>query len=280
MKQQNFILIGAAGFVAPRHMAAIKAVGGELVAACDPHDAVGVLDRYFPRCEFYTSAVEMIIMFSQKADYAVVCSPNYLHAEQTLLALEHGMNVIIEKPAAMSAAAVTMMRQKAGEVGKTVNCILQMRLHHDAELMLAHERQRKGLSVVEIDYHTPRGPWYTKAWKSDPGKSGGLVFNIGVHLFDLALLAFGGCRKHKTKIDGNAAEGGLVLEHAEVRFDLSINGREKARKFRVNGIEYDFTNGFDDLHAESYRRILEGKGFTLEDALPAIALCERLSHAD
>jgi UDP-N-acetyl-2-amino-2-deoxyglucuronate dehydrogenase len=275
IKNPKFVLMGAAGFVAPRHMDAIKRVGGKLVAACDPHDAVGVLDRYFPRCNFYTEFVEMLA--TERADYAVICTPNHTHTYLACLAVGAGMDVIMEKPAAVSVEALTGLKALADKAGKTVNCILQMRLHHDAHLMMGHAEQFSDRQQVDIEYHTPRGPWYQKSWKSDTEKSGGLVFNIGVHLFDMALQAYGTCRGYRAKIDGNLATGFLNLDRADVDFNLSINGQEKQRVFKVGKCEYDFTNGFDDLHVESYRRILDGKGFTLEDALPAIDLCEKLT---
>jgi UDP-N-acetyl-2-amino-2-deoxyglucuronate dehydrogenase len=275
----RFMLIGAAGFVAPRHMAAVKAVGGDLVAACDPNDAVGVLDRYFPVCEFFKNDIEMFDAFYEKADYVVICSPNYLHQAQAMRALQAGFDVIVEKPAAISSQGIENMMAVESKTGKRVNCILQMRLHHDAEIMLAHEGNRISNAKVSIDYHTPRGPWYAKSWKSDPDKSGGLVFNIGVHLFDLALTAFGGCNGHKIILDGNRTYGNLSFERAALDFDLSINCRAKSRKFVVDRCEYDFTNGFDDLHVKSYQKILDGSGFGLRETLPAIRLCERLMSA-
>lgn len=275
IKNPKFVLMGAAGFVAPRHMDAIKRVGGKLVAACDPHDAVGVLDRYFPRCNFYTESVEMLT--NERADYAVICTPNGTHAYLASLAMSLGFNVILEKPAAISIDSMQSLQAISATSGKTVNCILQMRLHHDAHLMMGHAEQSSDRHRVQIDYHTPRGPWYQKSWKSDTEKSGGLVFNIGVHLFDMALQAYGKCHGFQAKIDGNLATGFLHLDRADVDFNLSINGMDKQRVFRVGKCEYDFTNGFDDLHVESYRRILDGKGFTLDDALPAIDLCEKLT---
>jgi UDP-N-acetyl-2-amino-2-deoxyglucuronate dehydrogenase len=267
--------MGAAGYVAPKHMDAIKRNGGKLVAACDPHDAVGVLDRYFPCCHFYKDFFEMLS--SERADYAVICTPNHTHSYLMGMAIASGFNVIVEKPATISTDALRDLQGMAAKAGKTVNCILQMRLHHDAHLMVGHSSMANERQNVQIEYHTPRGPWYQKSWKSDPDQSGGLVFNIGVHLFDLALQAYGDCKCHYAEINGNVARGRLELKRANVDFALSINGQEKSRVFRVGPCEYDFTNGFDDLHVESYRRILDGKGFTLEDAMPAIDLCEKLS---
>lgn len=275
VNKPTFILIGAAGYVAPKHLAAIKEVGGELVAAVDKSDAVGVLDRYFPKCEFYHNQLD--IPDSLKSDYAVICLPNNQHAISAYHALDAGMNVILEKPATIGVEKLDELKVVERSNGNRVNCILQMRLHHDAQLMMAHERECSRRAQVEIEYHTPRGPWYAKSWKSDRSKSGGLLFNIGIHLFDLALEVFGGWQNYSVVIDQNEANGELTLDNADVRFHLSINGRPKSRKFLVNGCEYDFTNGFEDLHAESYWRILNGRGFGLDDARPAIDLCERLS---
>jgi UDP-N-acetyl-2-amino-2-deoxyglucuronate dehydrogenase len=271
----TFILLGAAGFVAPRHMAAIRSVGGDLVAAVDPCDSVGVLDSYFPKCRFYKNHLDCFE--NEHADYVVICTPNHLHAIQACQAMQAGMDVIVEKPAAISATHLAELLEVERITGKRANCILNMRLHHDAVLMGAHEPERLPGSQIDIEYHTPRGPWYQQSWKSNHSKSGGLLFNIGIHLLDLALNVFGKCRKSDVAVSQNQAEGVLQLERGTVQFRLSINGRPKSRTFTVNGLEYDFTNGFDDLHTASYQAILNGNGFGLEDARPAIELCEKLS---
>lgn len=278
----KFILIGAAGYVAPRHMAAIKAVGGELIAAADPHDSVGVLDRYFPECRFYRNYLDIPEELTRYADYVVICTPNHNHALAAWWALEHEMDAIIEKPATISVKKLDELREIERATGKRVNCILQMRLHHDADLLFAFADMIQGRPVVDIEYQTPRGPWYAESWKADKLKSGGILFNIGVHLIDLAILAFGPTIKVMTQpfiVHEGLAFGPIHLEKADLFVNLSIATEKRIRRFKVGQAEFDFTSGFEDLHTESYRRIIEGKGFGLEDARPSIELCERLSNA-
>ena len=272
----NFILIGAAGYVAPRHMAAIAAVGGELVAAVDLRDSVGILDHYAPKCAFYKNWYDV----EERADYVVICTPNNTHAVAAYWALDSGMDVILEKPACIRMKNLRELQEVEKSTGKQVNCILQMRLHPEA-VNMRKDQVLNNWRVVNIDYHTPRGPWYFKSWKADKGKSGGILFNIGVHLFDLAISVFGKPTQEKIEIekDDHHATGGVNFERAGASFNLSINGKDRERVFHVDGEPYDFTDGFEDLHIASYRRILDGKGFTLEDAAPAIELCERLSNA-
>lgn len=281
MSRPTFILIGASGYVAPRHMAAIKAVDGDLIAAVDPHDSVGVLDRYFPKCQFFRDHLDAFEKV--KADYAVICTPNNTHGVMAWHAMEAGMNVILEKPATITAGRIDELQEIEKATGKRVFCILQMRLHPEAESM-KHQQSKDTWRVVGIDYHTPRGPWYFESWKANKAKSGGILFNIGIHLFDLAISTFGlplssTYDKFINEVSDHDAIGSLELEHAAVSFDLSINGHKRERIFYVDGEPYDFTNGFDDLHLQSYINILSGKGFTLEDARPAIELCERLTNA-
>jgi len=272
----KFILIGAAGYVAPRHMAAIKAVGGELIAAVDLRDSVGLLDQYAPKCAFYKNWYDV----EERADFVVICTPNNTHAVAAYWALDSGMDVILEKPACIRMKNLRELQEVEKSTGKQVNCILQMRLHPEA-VNMRKDQVLNNWRVVNIDYHTPRGPWYFKSWKADKGKSGGILFNIGVHLFDLAISVFGKPTQEKIEIekDDHHATGGVNFERAGASFNLSINGKDRERVFHVDGEPYDFTDGFEDLHIASYRRILDGKGFTLEDAAPAIELCERLSNA-
>lgn len=280
MSRPTFILIGAAGYVAPRHMAAIKAVDGELIAAVDPHDSVGIIDHYFPKCEFFGDMREVPIKY--KADYCVICTPNYDHFETAYTALTNGMNVILEKPACISIKDLRDLQDTEKQIGMKVNCILQMRLHPEAITMRNAQMRLNTWRVVNIDYHTPRGPWYFKSWKADKVKSGGILFNIGIHLFDLAISIFGNpslTDRPSIEIDNHHSIGSLDLARASVNFNLSINGKKRERIFYVDGEPYNFTDGFDDLHLQSYINILSGSGFTLEDAAPAIELCERLSNA-
>lgn len=278
----TFILIGAAGYVAPRHMAAIKAVGGELVAAVDQRDSVGILDHYAPKCAFYKNWYDV----EERADYVVICTPNNTHAVAAYWALDSGMDVILEKPACIRMKRLRELQEVEKSTGKKVNCILQMRLHPSMG-QLARLAREYDHPTVDILYHTPRGPWYAKSWKSDNGKSGGILFNIGIHLFDLALYVFGlplnddksVWKDFAVTVKDDQALGTLRLKWAEVFFNLSTNVDGRARTFTVDGKRVDFTSGFENLHKESYSRILVGDGFTLEDAAPAIELCERMANA-
>jgi UDP-N-acetyl-2-amino-2-deoxyglucuronate dehydrogenase len=187
-KKVRFGLIGAAGFVAPRHMAAIKAVGGDLVAACDPHDSVGILDRYFPNCWYTTNLREFFVESNNRLDYISICTPNHLHATHCNMAIEVGAEAICEKP--LTTTEASLERLNRGKVWP----ILQLRCHPaviEWQKSRPKNRVRKPRYKVEVEYYTPRGHWYHASWKGDPDKSGGILANIGIHLFDLCHYLFG-----------------------------------------------------------------------------------------
>lgn len=276
---KRFALIGAAGFVAPRHMAAIKAVGGDLVAATDPHDSVGVLDSYFPAARFFPDFerfdryVEKLAAAGTPIDYVVVCSPNYLHDAHCRWAMRAGADAICEKPLVVKPWNVDGLKRIEEQTGRRTWGILQLR-HHPA--VIGFERPIE--PEVEIRYITPRGAWYDASWKGDPAKSGGVQMNIGVHLFDLSLHLFGRMRwlnvLHKS---ARSVSGSMRLENARVRWHLSINRDElengnPVREFRVNGAALDLSEGFTRLHDESYSSILSGRGYGIDDCAPAISL--------
>ena len=278
----NFALIGAAGFVAPRHMKAIHDVGGRLVAALDPHDSVGVLDRYFPDCRFFTE-FERFDRFCSRAaqngnriDYVVVASPNYLHDAHCRFGLRIGADVICEKPLVLYERNLDELLHLEEETGKRIYTILQLRLS------LAAQALKKGLDgtghTATVRYHTPRGRWYAYSWKGDVRKSGGLCTNIGVHLFDLLQWLFGDldeigeCRQNDQSVNGT-----LYFARGQATFDLSIDSMHRPlRHITVDGEAMDMTSGFTNLHTESYREILTGNGFGIETARPAVTLCEAL----
>ena len=294
----SFALLGAAGYVAPRHLAAIRAIGGTLAAACDPHDSVGVLDAYFPEAAFFTEIerfdrhLEKLRAKGSGIDFLVVCSPNYLHDAHCRLGLRLGADVICEKPVTLHPWNLDALRELEAQTGRRVYCILQSRLHPAYATL-----SRFGESPhahVRIRYVTPRGPWYRYSWKGDPERSGGVVTNIGVHLFDAVLSAFGEVTDFSvSEMSTTRAAGQLhlrdashPLKRATVDWELSVrredlpDGHEgPLRVFEVDGEAVDFSTGFERLHDESYRRILAGEGFGLADARPAVALVSALRNA-
>jgi len=290
-KPLNFAIMGVGGYIAPRHLQAIKDTGNRLVAALDPKDSVGILDRYFDDVEFFTEFerfdryVEKLKRLNddKKIDYVSVCSPNYLHDSHIRFALRIGANVICEKPVVISPWNLDVIQELEKETGKKVNVVLQLRTH--PSLIALKEKidaaQAKDKYDIEMTYITPRGKWYLVSWKGDNSKSGGLVMNIGVHLFDMLVWIFGkplNVEVHHS--DDKKISGYLELENARVKWLLSIDKKDlpkdsKSSSFRlitINGESTEFSDGFTDLHTAVYKRTLEGNGFSIEDARPAIDL--------
>ena len=302
----NFILSGIAGFVAPRHLKAIKETNNELIAAFDPHDAVGVLDSYFPEADFFTEFERFDRYIdklqnsrSQQIDYLSICSPNYLHDAQIRYGLRMGCNVICEKPLVLNPWNLDAIARAEEKSEKKLNCILQLR-HLESvkqlksELDELHKRQNfEKKHEVELTYITSRGRWYQRSWKSDIEKSGGLITNIGIHFFDLFFHLFGKqiySELHLSKSD--KASGFIELEKANVRWYLSIDnndishvednlfsGGKTFRKLSVNGKALDLSNKFTELHTISYENILLGKGFNIEECRPSVELTNQLRQA-
>ncbi len=289
----RFALIGAAGFVAPRHLAAMRALGGELVAACDPHDSVGVLDRYFPNASFYRDATQMLAALTgQRVDYVAICSPNDLHVDHVRQVLRSGMNAICEKPLALRSADALGLLALATERGMHVHPVLQLR-HHPGLGSLRGELQilaasQTGPLEVRLCYVTARGPWYDVSWKGDPTRSGGLLTAIGIHFLDL-LLWFFGPERHSRVLSAtqHRVSGTSRLDRARVHWLLSTDerdlpseaiqeGRRSFRRLTVAGRDLEFSDHFEDLHVASYRAILSGQGLGPLDTLPALAMCEAL----
>lgn len=292
----NFALIGSSGYVAPRHLKAIKANEGQLLAALDPHDAAGILDAHFPQAAFFTEFerfdrhLEKLKRNGQPLDYLSVCSPNYLHDAHTRYGLRYGTDVICEKPLVLHPRNLDALRELESETGHRVWNLLQLR-HHPRIVALKKQVEAQPadkIFEVELTYVTPRGQWYHASWKGDPAKSGGIVTNIGIHLFDMLLWVFGKAQhiENHVQTHGRAA-GFLQLERARVRWFLSIeaevisnvqvtgtaNSQSTAhRSLLLDGEPWDFSEGFTDLHTESYRHILTGQGWRIEDAAPGIEL--------
>ncbi|MEO6037267.1 MAG: Gfo/Idh/MocA family oxidoreductase [Saprospiraceae bacterium] len=292
----NFALLGAAGFVAPRHLKAIRETGGQLLAALDPHDAVGVMDAYFPGAAFFTEFerfdrhLEKLKKQGQPIDYLSVCSPNYLHDAHVRYGLRYGAEVICEKPLVLNPWNLEALRAMEQESGRRIWTILQLR-HHPHILALKQQVEASDPQKVfdlELTYITPRGNWYYTSWKGDESRSGGIITNIGIHLFDMLLWIFGppqGAEIH-LRNHGRAA-GYLQLERARVRWFLSIEAATLPaaappnmayRNLRLDGQDWAFSEGFSDLHTESYRAIVDGQGFGLDAVLPAVDLTHRLRN--
>lgn len=289
---KNFALIGAAGYIAPRHMAAIKATNNSLVAAFDPFDSVGIIDSYFPDAHFFTEfeRFDRHIDKLRRAesgdalDYVSICSPNYLHDSQIRLALRSGANVICEKPLVVNPWNLDAIAEIENETGNRVNSILQLRLHPAIIALRDKVRAEKANTKKEVDltYVTSRGRWYMQSWKGIEHKSGGIIANIGVHFFDMLHFMFGDIQESSVHLRSESrAAGYLEFEHARVRWFLSVElddvpkavretGQRTYRSIQVEGEEIEFSGGFTDLHQRSYEEILAGNGFTIDDNRDAI----------
>jgi len=295
---KNFALTGAAGYVAPRHLKAIRDTGNRLVAAVDPHDSVGILDSYFPDTSFFTEfeRFDRHLEKLRRADedghvqYVSVCSPNHLHDAHIRLALRVGADAICEKPLVLNPWNLDALAELEVETGRRVFTILQLRVHPaliDLRERLAAETPGRRHEVV-LSYITSRGPWYRYSWKGDAGKSGGIATNIGIHFFDLLMWLFGGVEENRVHLreDGRAS-GSITLERADVAWFLSIDRSDlpfepepgKPATFRsitVDGEEIEFSGGFTDLHTRVYEETLAGRGFGIEDARPSVEFVQRL----
>lgn len=266
----NFALIGAAGFVAPRHMRAIADINGNLLAAYDPHDSVGILDEYFPECAFFTEFELFDRHLSRNpVDYVSICSPNYLHDAHCRAALRWGADAICEKPLVIKPHNLDELKRQERRYSRRIWAILQARLH---PALVGWQADH-----LEIDYCTPRGSWYDYSWKGDEAKSGGLLYNIGVHLFDLAALLLGPLDEilEADILNNRSAWGKLQMRDGIVDFHLTTDSTVGKR--RVFG-DMDFTHGFDTLHSRSYQKIMAGEGFSLEDTREAIAICDKIKN--
>ncbi len=289
---KNFVLIGAGGYIAPRHMKAIKDTGNNLLAALDKHDSVGILDSYFPEADFFTEFerfdrhVEKLKRQKIFTDYVSVCSPNYLHDAHIRFGLRIGADVICEKPLTLNPWNVDALMEIEKETGHNVYTILQLRLH--PAIIALREKIKNGPAgkkyKIKLNYITSRGHWYHTSWKGDIQKSGGIATNIGVHFFDMLMWIFGDVQKNIVEQHTrDTASGQLVLEKAEVEWFLSINAdtlpnavkKESKRTFRsltIDEEEFEFSEGFNDLHTKSYQEILAGNGFRLPEVKKSINL--------
>lgn len=296
---KTFALIGAAGYIAPRHLKAIKETGNTLSVAMDVNDSVGIMDSHFPDAEFFTefeafeAYVEDQKLQGNKLDYIAICSPNYLHVPHMKYALKNGIDVICEKPLVLNASDLDVLEKYQQQYGAKVNSILQLRLH-PAILALKEKVQQAPADKifdVELTYMTSRGKWYLKSWKGNNEKSGGVATNIGVHFYDMLHFIFGRITKNEVHYrDEKTCAGYLEYERARVRWFLSIDANhlpdnavqgEKLtyRSITIEGEELEFSGGFTDLHTQSYQRILEGKGYGIEENRTAIETVEAIRTA-
>ena len=297
---KNFVLIGAAGYVAPRHMKAIKETGNNLLAALDPNDSVGILDSYFPDADFFTEFerfdrhCEKLKRSGVKIDYVSICSPNYLHDAHCRFGLRIGANVICEKPLVLNPWNVDALAGIEKEYPGKIYNILQLRLHPsviDLKQMVYQGDPNK-IYDIELQYITSRGKWYHISWKGDQNKSGGIATNIGVHFFDMLLWIFGEPKEINLEINTSSkASGFLKLKNANVKWCLSVNandlpkgisdkGLKTFRSLQIEDKEFEFSGGFEDLHTKSYENILAGKGFGLDEVLESIELVRTLRKSE
>lgn len=300
-EMKNFALIGAAGYIAPRHMQAIKATGNALVAAYDPNDSVGVIDSHFPDADFFTEFerfdrhVDKLRRSNHgnRIDYVSICSPNYLHDSHMRFALRSDADAICEKPLVLNPWNIDGLQEIERDTGRKVSTILQLRVH-PAIIALREKVQADANDTkheVDLTYITSRGHWYLQSWKGDIKKSGGIATNIGVHFFDMLHYIFGGLQQNVVHLNADTkAAGYLEYEHARVRWFLSVDvgdvpqvareaGQRTYRSITVDGEEIEFSGGFTDLHTRSYEEILAGRGFGLEENRTAIATVAAIRSA-
>lgn len=299
MNTKRFALIGAAGFIAPQHMKAIKETGHELVAAIDPSDSVGVIDSYFPTARFFTEIerfdrhLEMLRRSGEGVDYVSICSPNYLHDAHVRLALRVHADAICEKPLVINPWNIDALKEIEREGNNRIHTIFQLRLLPELiELKRQIEAHPPTTPLdVTLTYVTRRGAWYHSSWKGSDEKSGGVAMNIGIHFFDLVSWIFGTCKASHLHIKEQSRMSGMLeLEHARVRWLLSVdaaelpehvtaNGKHAYRSLTLDGKEITFPTNFTGLHTTMYREILEGRGPGLDCAYPSIRIVHDLRHA-
>lgn len=295
---KKFALIGAAGYIAPRHMKAVKDTGNVLMAAYDKFDSVGVMDSHFPDADFFTEFerfdrhIEKLKRTENKIDYVSICSPNYLHDSHIRFGLRVGADVICEKPLVLNPWNIEALKEVENEHGTRVFNILQLRLHPSIIALKKRidEGPKDKIYDIDLAYITSRGHWYYTSWKGDVSKSGGIATNIGVHFYDMLTWVFGKVNKNVVNIHTHdRAAGYLELEKARVRWFLSINadtlpeavkarGGRTFRSLSLEGEEIEFSDGFTELHTDSYKHILDGNGFGLEEAMSSIQLVHDIRH--
>ena len=297
---KKFTMIGAAGYIAPRHMQAIRDTGNTLVAALDPNDSVGIMDSYFPDAHFFTEFerfdrhVDKMRRAGQAVDYVAITSPNYLHDSHMRFALRSGADAICEKPLVLNPHNIDGLLEIEADTGRKVNTILQLRVHPSIIALRDRIMSEANSTKHEVDltYITSRGRWYLQSWKGDEDKSGGIATNIGVHFFDMLHHLFGALEKNVVHLKTpTSAAGYLEYERARVRWFLSLDvdhipasareaGQRTYRSITIDGEEIEFSGGFTDLHTRSYEEILAGRGFGLEENRVAIQTVSDIRDAE
>jgi UDP-N-acetyl-2-amino-2-deoxyglucuronate dehydrogenase len=296
---KNFGLIGVAGYIAVRHLKAIKDTGNNLLASLDKFDSVGILDNYFPKSDFFVEFERFDRHFDKlkrtgtKIDYVSICSPNYLHDSHIRFALRHGADAICEKPIVLNPWNVDALQEIENETGRNIYTVLQSRLH--PRIIELKEKIRNGpknkIYDIDLTYITSRGNWYYISWKGDVQKSGGVPTNIGIHFFDMLSWIFGDVKKNIVHLSlPNKAAGFLELENARVRWFLSLDsgdlppaavnkGQRTYRSIVVDGGEIEYSDGFTDLHSLTYKEILAGRGFGLKDARQSVEIAYTIRNS-
>lgn len=298
--RNNFALVGAAGYIAERHMRAIKETGNEIIAATDQFDVMGRMDRFYPEAEFFLDykKFEAFALKQRKTQnsitYTSICSPNFLHAKHIESALRNQSDAICEKPLALYPEEIDAIVKAELKTGKKVYNILQLRLHPTIIALRKKIKATPHDKIYDIDltYITSRGKWYYKSWKGDVLKSGGIATNIGIHFFDVLQWIFGEVKASTVHaFDDNKAAGLLQLKNARVRWFLSLDyndipsiakekGTRTFRSIKIEGQEIEFSGGFTDLHTQTYQQILTGNGYGLEDAKPSVLLTHEIRNSN
>jgi UDP-N-acetyl-2-amino-2-deoxyglucuronate dehydrogenase len=296
---KNFALIGAAGYIADRHMKAIKDTGNNLIAALDKSDSVGMIDNYFPHADFFTEYerfdrhIDKLKRTGNAVDFMSICTPNYLHDAHIRFSLKSGADAICEKPLVLNPWNVDSLGELENETGKKVYNILQLRLHPSIIALKEKIDKEPADKIHDIDltYITARGNWYFASWKAFNEKSGGIHTNIGIHFFDMLIWIFGDVKECIVNVlEPKRAAGVLHLNKARVRWYLSLEynvipdeakaaGKRTYRVLKINDEEFEFSEGFTDLHTLSYKNILAGNGFGLNEARPSIELVYQIRNA-
>lgn len=297
---KNFALIGAAGYIAPRHLKAIKDTDNQLIAALDKFDSVGVMDSYFPNADFFTEFerfdrhIEKLKRNNTHLDYVSICTPNYLHDSHIRMALRRGADAICEKPLVLNPWNVDALQDIEKESGNKIHTILQLRLHPSIIALKKKIDNNPSDTKYDVDlsYITSRGNWYHISWKGDQSKSGGVATNIGIHFYDMLGFLFGEVQESQVHLrEDSKSSGYLEFEKARVRWFLSIDendlpqeiknkNQRTYRSITVNNEEIEFSGGFTELHTESYKNILEGNGFGLTDAKPSIEIAHSIRNSE
>lgn len=285
---KNFALIGVGGYIAPRHLKAIKDTGNNLISAYDKCDSVGIMDSYFPKTAFFTEQElfdrhnTKIIASGTRLDYVSVCTPNYLHDAHIRYGLRLGADVICEKPVVLNPWNIDALEQVEQVEGHKAYTILQLRLH-EAIIALKNKIEngpKDKIYDIDLTYITPRGNWYYASWKGDIRKSGGIATNIGVHFYDMLCWIFGEVQHSIVHVSTHDRVAGfLQLKNANVRYYLSISGEQTERSLLIDGEAFDFTKGFTELHTLSYQKILDGQGFHISESRHAINTVYQIRNA-